>query len=126
MDAATRDRLRAAYAAGRLLDASGAAVAAQEPSAWMTAWNPLSRPLPEAANHARDALLAAELAALGLIALRAAACAPDGSWREEGWLFPHDAARTRRLLSRYGQHAAYVLDGGSRRLCWQDGLEEPA
>ena len=106
MDTAERDRMRAAYRAGlseiqgerdwTLLDRLPTA---QAPGLIITAWNPFSRRLPTTVNAARDHV-------------------------EEGWLIPHAAERSLRLLRRYEQAAGYLISPDGRRLLWHDGVEE--
>nr|WP_257644316.1 DUF3293 domain-containing protein [Luteimonas salinisoli] len=70
----------------------------------LSAWNPRSRPLAEALNRAADAHLAQAIRASGRRALRASAAAPDGGWREPGWLVAGiDAAALDALALRFGQ-----------------------
>lgn len=54
--------------------------------AFITAWNPASQPRSDAANEAADALLVAELDAIGAARHPAWAQDPAGDWREPGWL----------------------------------------
>ncbi|AKC85549.1 DUF3293 domain-containing protein [Pseudoxanthomonas suwonensis] len=75
-------------------------------TAWtlVTAWNPQSVPRSGAANDAADAMLRAELDALGLAKLRAGGGSDDGDWEERGWLVAGlDAAAADALARRYGQ-----------------------
>ena len=77
--------------------------------AFITAWNPASQPRSDTANEAADALLVAQLEALG--ATRHPAWAQDvaGRWREPGWLVADlDASTVLRLAEEFGQ--AGVLD----------------
>lgn len=88
--------------------------------AWaaISSWNPGARRLPSEVNRARDALLGAEIAALGLDRLRVRGRDQAGDWTEEGWLIPHLAPRTRDLLRRHGQLAAEIFVRGGRQWCW--------
>ncbi|MDI9239615.1 DUF3293 domain-containing protein [Lysobacter sp. LF1] len=54
--------------------------------AFITAWNPASQPRSDSANEAADALLVAQLDAIGAVRHPAWAQDPDGGWREPGWL----------------------------------------
>ena len=126
MDHERREELRALYRATRCeLQAEGRwqaldTLPTDGVGAVITAWNPAGARLPPAVNAARDAVLRAELAAYELAPLRVRGRSPDGSWYEDGWLFAHDAERTRRLLRRWHQLAGYLLDRGGRSLLWTD------
>ncbi len=131
MDPAERERLREAYRAGRNEvrgEAQWTALdrlpTAQAPGLIITAWNPCSRRLPVAVNAARDDLLRHELAALHLPPLRVRGHDAARTWVEDGWLIPHQRARSLRLLRRYEQAAGYLVSPEGRRLLWQDGSEE--
>jgi hypothetical protein len=81
--------------------------------AFITAWNPASRPTAEAANQAADAALVAQIDALALT--RQPAWAEDGSgdWREPGWLLADiDPLVLDALAHEFGQAAT---------LEWQHG-----
>ena len=84
----------------------------------ITAWNPGSRPRPEADNRQADAALQAELDALGLRRLPTLASDAEGNWPEPGWLVADlSTADTDALARRFGQ--AGVLHwraGGAVRL----------
>jgi hypothetical protein len=54
--------------------------------AFITAWNPASRPLTDAANDLADAQLMARLDALGVVRHPAWSADHAGQWRESGWL----------------------------------------
>ncbi len=126
MDQERRASLRALYRATRcqIRTEGGWQALDTLPSEGMgaviTAWNPAGTKLPPAVNDARDDLLRAELAAYGLAPLRVRGNAADGSWYEDGWLVPHDDQRTLRLLRRWHQLAAYLLDRTGRSLLWSD------
>jgi len=84
------------------------AAAGVDCSAFVTAWNPYSRPEPEpAANAARQQALARELAQRGLHAIEGIGQHPSGSWPGEESLLvlglALDAARA--LGARHGQNA---------------------
>ncbi|MDR0182343.1 DUF3293 domain-containing protein [Lysobacter arvi] len=77
--------------------------------AFVTAWNPASQPRSDAANEAADALLVAQLDALGATRHAAWAQDPRGRWREPGWLvLDLDESALLRLAQEFGQ--AGVLD----------------
>jgi hypothetical protein len=99
------------------------------PTLVLTAWNPRGRRLPEAINAARDAVLRAELHALGYEARRARGSSPARDWHEDGWAIEHRDERSAELVRGYGQLAAFVYDRGGRALLWADGgldwLEPP-
>ncbi len=92
----------------------------QVPLVVVTAWNPGSQRLPDAVNTARDAVLQAEIQALGCHYVRARGRSPDGQWCEEGWQFPHLPSRTHWLLQRYGQLAGLVTDARGAHYCWSE------
>ena len=74
--------------------------------ALLTAFNPGSRRLPDAANRAADAALRTDLAAAGLRCLRSHSSDGKGRWVEPGWLVAGlDAEAADRLARRYGQAA---------------------
>ncbi|WP_052101180.1 DUF3293 domain-containing protein [Novilysobacter arseniciresistens] len=80
---------------------------------FLTAWNPASEPHSEAANTSADALLVAQLDADGIARQPAWAAAPDGGWREPGWLLADvDDHQADRLAREFGQAAV---------LCWARG-----
>lgn len=89
------------------------------PAAYLTGWNPHSRPRSRADNESANDALATSLRRLGAIALHpATSAAADGSHAEAGWLVlgvpaaPLDAAA--RAL---GQNAiAFALPGAPWRL----------
>jgi hypothetical protein len=91
----------------------------------VTAWNPGSRRLPEGTNQARDRVLAEELRARGLDAVRVRGRDQASTWVEEGFAIPHDRTSTLALLRRYGQLAAFVFRGDRRELLWADGDNQP-
>ena len=72
--------------------------------AFITAWNPASRPRDEQANRNADLALVAQLDMLELRRWPMRACAADGSWAEPGWLLA-DAplAALDRLARAFGQ-----------------------
>ena len=79
----------------------------------VSAWNPASEPRSDAANEAADAALVARLDAAGIARQSAWASAPDGQWREPGWLLTGvEQAAADRLAVDFGQAAV---------LSWQRG-----
>ena len=81
--------------------------------AFITAWNPASEPRSDAANHAADALLVAQLDATGAPRHAAWAQDPTGDWREPGWLLANlDEDEVVRLAQEFGQAGV---------LAWQSG-----
>jgi hypothetical protein len=113
------DGLAAAYRAARYVaetpeGALALAVGATAPAleatiqagsyAFVTAWNPASQPCSEGENRKADALLLAELDALGLRRWPMRASAPDGHWAEPGWLLADIASvDLDRLARAFGQ-----------------------
>jgi hypothetical protein len=113
------EALAAAYRAARYLADTpmGAhAVAVGEPApaleagidaasfAFITAWNPASRPCGDGENRAADARLAIEVDARGIRRWPMRACARDGGWAEPGWLLAGiDPATLDGLARRFGQ-----------------------
>lgn len=80
---------------------------------FITAWNPASEPHSDTANETADALLVAQLDAIGVQRHVAWSECPDGQWREPGWLLADiDGPTTGLLAQEFGQAA--VLD-------WQRG-----
>jgi hypothetical protein len=72
--------------------------------AFITAWNPASSPRPDAANEEADARLRAHLDRLGVTRMPAWAQAPDGRWREPGWLLADlPVAELDALAREFGQ-----------------------
>lgn len=86
----------------------------------VTAWNPAGSLLPMSVNQARDAVLHAELLALGLKPCRARGRSASGDWHEDGWQIPHAVERTRALLRRHGQLAGWVTDEKGASYLWWD------
>ncbi|HEX5129559.1 MAG TPA: DUF3293 domain-containing protein [Usitatibacter sp.] len=75
-------------------------------SAFVTAWNPGSRPLDRAENEARDEALRREAAAGGYETLDAQGHSPDRDWYEKSCLLLGiDRAAALALARRYGQVA---------------------
>ncbi|AXK71742.1 DUF3293 domain-containing protein [Lysobacter sp. TY2-98] len=71
---------------------------------FITAWNPDAESQPTRDNAASDDALAARLAALGVDARRTWAQAPDGEYREAGWLVAGlDADRADALGREFDQ-----------------------
>ncbi|WP_199747095.1 DUF3293 domain-containing protein [Aerolutibacter ruishenii] len=81
--------------------------------AFITAWNPASRPTSDAANQRADSSLVAQLKAIGAPHQPAWAEDTSGDWRESGWLVaglePHmlDA-----LAHEFGQAGVLHWDQG--------------
>lgn len=72
----------------------------------ITAWNPASEPHSDTANAAADALLVAQIDAEGIARQPAWASAPDGGWREPGWLLADvDDHHAGHLGREFGQAA---------------------
>jgi hypothetical protein len=88
----------------------------------LSAWNPGCRRLPGPVNHARHALLMAELRAYGLSPLPMSGGDASTGWHEDFWLISHVRQRDLHLLKRYGQLAGLVVDGCTGRLLWADGV----
>jgi hypothetical protein len=81
--------------------------------AFVTAWNPASSPQPGPANEAADARLRERLDRLGVDRMPAWAQAPDGRWREPGWLVADLPPAELDMLAReFGQAGT---------LCWSRG-----
>lgn len=79
----------------------------------LTAWNPRSLPQPDDANRVADEALLARLHAARIAHVRAWASAPDGGWREDGWLlgdleFEHGHA----LAREFGQAGVLAWSRG--------------
>lgn len=71
---------------------------------FITAWNPASEPHSDDANQTADALMVAQLDAVGVQRLAAWAEDPDGEWREPGWLLADmDNDIVDRLAHEFGQ-----------------------
>lgn len=97
---------RASADLARVHDAFGAAC-----SAFITAWNPGSRPLDEGENERRNASLEEDLRAGGYTPLPARGVAEQEGWCEPSFLVPGmDEAAARALAARYGQ-VAFVVAG---------------
>ena len=80
----------------------------------LTAWNPRSQPQSDAANRTADAELVSRLQALGLAHHRAWSEAPDGGWREDGWLLLDPAFDLVHALGReFGQAAVLAWRAGA-------------
>ena len=79
----------------------------------VSAWNPASEPRSDAANEAADAALVARLDAAGIARQSAWASAPDGQWREPGWLLTGiDLFAADRLATDFGQAAVLAWGRG--------------
>lgn len=91
---------------GEASPALAAYVAARGGRAWMvvTASNPASEPLGEAANLARQRALAGLLHSLGLPALAAENLADDGQWPAEAGFFVTAPVLDRELALALGHH----------------------
>lgn len=81
---------------------------------FITAWNPESRPTPEAENRRAAELLAAEVAALGLHALPHQGEGDDPDWPPEEGLFVLGLAEAdaATLAERYRQNAIVIVERG--------------
>lgn len=72
--------------------------------AFITAWNPASRPLSEEANNLADARLVARMQVLDLSFHPAWASDHDRQWRESGWLIADvDPSTLDALAGEFGQ-----------------------
>jgi hypothetical protein len=92
-----------AVAVGATAPALEAAIEARS-CAFITAWNPASRPRDEEANRNADLALVAQLDMLELRRWPMQASAPDGGWGEPGWLLADiDPATLDRLARAFGQ-----------------------
>jgi hypothetical protein len=81
--------------------------------AFITAWNPASHPRSDSANQAADALLVAQLDAVGATRHPAWAQDPGGHWREPGWLLGGiDESDLLRLAVEFGQAAVLAWHPG--------------
>jgi hypothetical protein len=104
----------------RLLDRLEAAT-----GAFVTAWNPRSRPASAADNAAAATVLVAEVAARGLRALPHRGVGDDPAWPSEEGLFilDLDEASARALAEAHGQNAiVWIERGGQPRLVETDWL----
>lgn len=80
----------------------------------LTAWNPGSRPCPEADNRHADVSLQRQLDELGLRRLPAVNSDASGAWREPGWLVADLAPPAADgLARRYGQAGILHWPAGS-------------
>jgi hypothetical protein len=66
----------------------------------ISAWKPRGRRLPLTVNQARDVVLHAEHARLGLSPIRARGRSTYHRWVEDGWQIDLDPARTVAVLNR--------------------------
>lgn len=84
-------------------------------AAFVTAWNPFSRPMPDAWNATAAARLAARVADLGLRAVSGRGVARRGDWpAEESLLIPGiDRAAAIGLGREFGQNAILWLEAGA-------------
>ncbi len=82
--------------------------------AFVTAWNPGSRPTSPAVNAVRQAELAREVAARGWIALEGEGVGDDGAWPPEPSLLVLGPTReeARALGRRFGQNAVVWAERG--------------
>ena len=79
--------------------------------AFLTAWNPGSRPLPREENDARAQALGRDVRAAGQDLLEGQGRSPDRDWCEESCLvLGIDRARAIALARRYGQVAFLFID----------------
>jgi len=83
--------------------------------AFMTAWNPESKPLPREENDRRQTALVAQLTAEGYRCLRAEGRNADASWPPEESVFALDISRhaARGIGHHYGQLAIVTGQRGS-------------
>lgn len=91
------------------------------PTFVISAWNPGGEPASDTVNRDLDHRLQARLAAAGIPAVRTRGRGTAGS--EEGWLIPHEAARSLALVREFGQLAGIVQAPQGRRVLWADGTE---
>jgi hypothetical protein len=86
-------------------------------AAFLSAWNPASRPTDRAENDARNRQLLDDIAALGLEAIAGEGIGPTG-WREESFFVAGlGLEQARALARRYRQNAiVFVERDGSARL----------
>jgi hypothetical protein len=134
MDAALRARLETAYRATTYAAGLSLRLRVGQPHpflddmmafrgleayAYLTAWNPGSKELPEAENRARQDDLRARLKGRHPV-IEGVASADDGSWREDGLLvlgIPRDDALS--LARDFGQVAILAgRRGGAPELAW--------
>ncbi len=100
--------------------------------AFITAWNPASQPLPEAANNEADARLVARLQSLDLGFHPAWAHDRDKQWRESGWLVADiDVAVLDTLAVEFGQAGTLFWEHGEpvrlrMSMALAEGAEAPA
>ncbi len=81
--------------------------------AFITAWNPASQPLADAANNAADARLVARLQSLDLSLHPAWAHDHDQQWRESGWLVSDiDVSVLDTLAVEFGQAGTLYWEHG--------------
>src|SRR5690606_2338156 len=74
------------------------------PPAFLTAWNPASRPMDEEENARRNRALREDARLLGRPVLDGEGAAADGSWAEESFLILGlSLSAARELARRYGQ-----------------------
>jgi hypothetical protein len=103
--------------AGHLRDAAAAApcpVDLAQPWGMLTAYNPMSEPLPDRDNRERDLRLTRTLNLKHSAAFhRAVACDTTGDWREPGWtIVPIEREVLLGLARRFGQRASVYAEGG--------------
>ena len=120
--------LATAYAAAHyavVLDGDAIALRVGEPAcdveaywaarsyAFITAWNPASRPLSEEANNLADARLVARMDVLGLAFHPAWASDHDRQWRESGWLIADvEPVLLDALAAEFGQAGVLYWEHG--------------
>ncbi|MCF7220191.1 DUF3293 domain-containing protein [Marilutibacter chinensis] len=81
--------------------------------AFITAWNPASRPLSEEANNLADGRLVARIEGLDLVFHPAWASDHDRQWRESGWLVADlDPTVLDALATEFGQAGALHWEHG--------------
>ena len=93
-----------------LLDTHGVTTAA-----YMTAWNPYSKPLPDAANADAQAKLAAELSYVSVSVLSGEGVGETGDWPPEPSLFALGISResATSLAQKYHQNAFVWIERGN-------------
>jgi hypothetical protein len=94
--------------------------------AFITAWNPASSPQADAANEEADARLRARLDRLDAARIPAWAQAPDGRWREPGWLLADlPVPELDALAHEFGQAGTLCWDRGEP-VCLRMRVARPA
>jgi hypothetical protein len=92
-----------------------------ETFAFITAWNPYSKPMPEAANRLRNTLLEMRLRETARLVLAGAGVSPTGEWPPEESFFAVDLGPETavHLATVFEQNAIlYWKRGGDVELWW--------